>query len=187
MEPTATPPTDDDVGGQHPDMFTMTTGAPCSQIINSAQNGMNEDVRYKFISAYDADGLAGEASDGWWVVNGGLKTSTTRLRQRRLHVLPGSGWHGKDGRRSLGFTQQAIAKGWDRGQLDGGLNLERSWPCGPSFDYSCCRLNVNGRQRHPGSTDISVARGGNAWADGIHTASASDPTAWDWCDFAPIA
>ncbi|MPY96011.1 MAG: ABC transporter substrate-binding protein, partial [Acidimicrobiia bacterium] len=69
------------IAAGEPDVFIgMLVGTPCSQAMTeSAENGMNEAVAYKFISSvcksssFVGRDKVGEASDGWWVVGGGQK------------------------------------------------------------------------------------------------------------------
>ncbi len=67
-----------------PDVFIgMLAGTACTQLITeAAANGMKEDVKYLFqpsvcsASSFvgkDKVGGDGSASDGWWIVNGGVK------------------------------------------------------------------------------------------------------------------
>jgi branched-chain amino acid transport system substrate-binding protein len=72
------------IASKKPNVFiVMSTGVPCTQsIIESAENGMKEEVPYKFMSSVckgsgfvgkDKVGGDGSATDGWWVVGGGAK------------------------------------------------------------------------------------------------------------------
>src|SRR6185436_16030576 len=80
-EPTAATITDQmtTLAAFKPDVFIMaSTGTPCAQVLTeAAQNGMKEDVTYKFISSTcKATGAvtrdkAGDTSDGWWSAGGG--------------------------------------------------------------------------------------------------------------------
>src|SRR5690606_12869540 len=72
------------LAAEQPDVFlAMTTGTACTQAVTeSAENGMKDAVRYKFMSSVckgqgfigkDKVGGDGSATDGWWVVGGGIK------------------------------------------------------------------------------------------------------------------
>jgi branched-chain amino acid transport system substrate-binding protein len=72
------------LASRDPDVFiSMVAGAPCTQsIVEAAQNGLKESAKYLFQPSVckgqsfvgkDKVGGDGEASDGWWVVGGGVK------------------------------------------------------------------------------------------------------------------
>ena len=72
------------LASQNPDIFiNMSVGTPCTQaIVEAAENGMKESVRYKFLPSpcaassfvsAKAVGGDGSASHDWWIINGGAK------------------------------------------------------------------------------------------------------------------
>jgi branched-chain amino acid transport system substrate-binding protein len=72
------------IAAKHPDVFiNMAGGSFCPQIvIAAAQNGLKTDAKYLFMSSVckaasfvgkDKVGGDGSASDGWWIVGGGVK------------------------------------------------------------------------------------------------------------------
>jgi len=87
FEPTAVTLKDEmtTMAARNPDVFIgMSTGSTCTQFITeAAENGMKEQVTYKFMSSACkattpiTEDKLGEAPDGWWSVGGGLKDATT--------------------------------------------------------------------------------------------------------------
>lgn len=79
--------------------FMASTGTPCSQVLNeTAQNGMKESVKYKFLaSTCKATGAvskdkAGDTSDGWWSAGGGMKDIASHSFDGDPWVVAGRDW-----------------------------------------------------------------------------------------------
>jgi branched-chain amino acid transport system substrate-binding protein len=83
IEPTAPTITDPmtTLASKNPSMFiAMTAWTSCTQAIQeAAQNGMAETVKYRWMPSvcsgknFIGKEAVGEAGNGWWIVNGGLK------------------------------------------------------------------------------------------------------------------
>jgi ABC-type branched-subunit amino acid transport system substrate-binding protein len=139
VEPTAATITEQmtTIASQKPNMFiAMTVGTQCSQsITESAQNGMKEQVKYKFLgSACKASGpvtkdKVGDASDGWWTVGGGIKDIVSPAYDNDPFIvearkfMAAAGYDYKSPIYNLGmYYSWALAQGFQiAGQLNGGL------------------------------------------------------------------
>jgi len=205
MEPTAATATDEmtTLAAEHPDMFiAMTTGAPCSQIINeAAQNGMNEDVKYKFISsackATTPMASLGEAGDGWWTVGGGLKDIDNSSYDDDAFVVAARQWMADAGRKmspsyNLGFYYSwTLAQALEiAGQLDGGLNRSNLILALRTIDMTNPMLLPGLNVKMDGNADAYLLEGSDisqwhtdsgAWAqDSITVLDVQTPNcAWD--------
>jgi branched-chain amino acid transport system substrate-binding protein len=83
IEPSASNVTDPmtTLAAHKPSVFIAgVVGTPCSQVTTeAAQNGMNEQVKYKFLSSvckatsFVGKDKVGDASNGWWIMGGGQK------------------------------------------------------------------------------------------------------------------
>jgi branched-chain amino acid transport system substrate-binding protein len=140
VEPTAATITEQmtTIAAQKPQVFiSMTVGTQCSQsITESAQNGMKEQVKYKFLgSACKASGpvtkdKVGDASDGWWSVGGGIKDIVSAAYDSDPWIvearkfMAAAGYDYKSPIYNLGmYYSWALAQGFQiAGQLDGGLS-----------------------------------------------------------------
>ena len=136
FEPSAAVLTDEmtTLAAGQPDVFiAMTTGSSCTQMITeAAQNGMKEDVPYKFMSsackATTPVTKLGADPDGWWTVGGGLKDLTIGAFDDDAFVVAARAWISDAGFQvspsfNLGmYYSWVIAQGLlIAGELDGGL------------------------------------------------------------------
>ena len=126
------------LAAQNPDIFLAgVVGTPCSQVtIEAAENGMKEQVPYKFLSgvckasSFVGKDKVGDASDGWWIVGGGQKDlnlpayDDDPFVQWARQVVDDAGYDHKSSA-SFGsgmFYFWGIAQGLKiGGELDGGL------------------------------------------------------------------
>jgi branched-chain amino acid transport system substrate-binding protein len=117
-------------------LFMASTGTPCSQVLTeTAQNGMKESVKYKFLaSTCKATGAvtkdkAADTSDGWWSAGGGMKDIASHSFDQDPWVVAGrewltaAGYDYKEPIMNLGLSyawtlQQGLLMG---GDLPGGL------------------------------------------------------------------
>jgi ABC-type branched-subunit amino acid transport system substrate-binding protein len=121
-----------------PDMFiTMTTGVSCSQALSAAaENGMKEEVKYKFFSAACkvtapvTRDKVGDASADWWATGGGFKDISAAAGDKDPWIVAARQWLADAG---LGYKDpiynQGLYFGWTlaqsmmiAGELNGGLN-----------------------------------------------------------------
>ena len=139
-EPTAANVTDPmtTIASKNPSVFiVMQTGTPCTQAITeSAQNGMNQKTKYKFMPSvckgnnFVGKAAVGDSSNGWWIVGGGLRDLNSPGEDKNPYVIWGREILSAKGidYKSNGFYGFGLAFGWSRaqvyavaGQLDGGL------------------------------------------------------------------
>ncbi len=126
------------LASKDPDVFiVMQTGTPCSQAITeSAQNGMNESVKYKFMPSvckglqFVGEGSVGDASDGWWIVGGGMRDLASPGEDKNPYIKWARDLLGKAGYdyKTNSFYGWGLNFGWSwsqvlmiAGELDGGL------------------------------------------------------------------
>jgi len=160
------------LGSRNPDVFiAMTTGTSCTQSITEAsENGMKERLKAAFLPsvckassflAKDKVGGDGMASDGWWVVGGGLKDFNGAAFDNDPWVKWAREVLGKAGYdyKSSGNLTWGASLGWQitqalliAGELPGGLtraNLNLAWR---SMDMSSpalvegVKFNMNGNK-----------------------------------------
>jgi len=169
VEPQAVTVTDPmtTLASKNPDIFIeMLTGTPCAQAITeAAQNGMNEETKYRFVSSvcksatFVGKAAVGDASNGWWVVGGGVRD----LASPAEDAVPYSQWarqlltsKGYDYKISS-FYGAGLAFGWSRAQgymvagaLPGGLTRAnvvtalRAMDMTPAAYYWGIKTNLNG-------------------------------------------
>ena len=171
IEPQAATVTDPmtTLAAKHPDVFIgMLTATPCAQIVTeAAQNGMKEETKYKLFSVgcksstFVGKAAVGDASDGWWVVGGGLRDLPSPAEDGNVYsewargLLTAAGYDYK----SSGYWGWGMALGWARAQLlmvagalDGGLTRAnfltamRSMDMTPAGYYPGIKANMSGNR-----------------------------------------
>ncbi len=157
------------LASKNPQVFiVMQTGTPCSQAITeAAQNGLNQKAKYKFQPSvckganFVGKDAVGNASDGWWIVGGGLRDinspgeDANPYAQWARKLLADAGYDYK----SNGFYGWGLNFGWSRaqvyaiaGQLDGGLTRAnvltamRTIEMTPAGYLWGIKLNMNGNK-----------------------------------------
>jgi hypothetical protein len=209
MEPQAATITSEmtTLASHDPDVFIgMFTGSPCPQsITEAAQNGMNETTKYKILSigckstTYVGRDAVGDASDGWWIVGGGMRDLASASEDGNVasewarDLLTSKGFDYK----ASGFYSWGIANGWIRaqtlmvaGMLPGGLTRAnfltamRSMDMTPAAFHSGIRLVMSGNKdaylvegseigRYDAETQSFVLEGGI-----VDVSGRSKPCAW---------
>jgi branched-chain amino acid transport system substrate-binding protein len=141
------------LAAKNPDLFiSMTAGTPCSQLITeAAQNGMKESVKYLFTpsvckqSNNVGDKVVGDASDGWWVMGGGIRDLNSVAEDSTPWIV----W-ARDQLKAKGIDPKSsgnlgagMAIGWGytqvyivAGQLDGGLTRANLMVAARSMDMT---------------------------------------------------
>jgi len=171
IEPQAATVTDPmtTLAARHPDVFIgMLTATPCAQIVTeAAQNGMKEGTKYKLFSVgfksatFVGRAAVGDASDGWWVVGGGLRDLPSPAEDGNVYaewargLLTAKGYDYK----SSGYYGWGMALGWARSQvlmvagaLDGGLTRAnfltamRAMDMTPAGYYPGIKANMSGNR-----------------------------------------
>jgi ABC-type branched-subunit amino acid transport system substrate-binding protein len=157
------------LASHNPDVFIgMLTGTPCAQsITESAQNGMNQSTKYKFLSigckstTYVGRDAVGDASDGWWIVGGGMRDLASTSEDGNPYsiwarqLLASKGFDYK----ASGYYSWGLANGWSRaqtlmvaGMLPGGLTRAnyltamRSMDMTPAAFHTGIRLTMSGNK-----------------------------------------
>jgi branched-chain amino acid transport system substrate-binding protein len=213
IEPSAPTITDPmtTLASKNPDVFiAMTAGTSCTQAITeAAQNGMKEDVKYNFqpsvcasvsFMGKDKVGGDGSASNGWWIVNGGVKDLNVAKFDgdyfaqfyRKSLADAGIDYHSSG---SLGsgyfFAWAAIQVLEVAGQLDGGLNRTNLILAARSLDMTHPILLSGMKFNMSGNKDPYFVEGGiyqkydttkQAWDDQggvIELSGKSKPCTWD--------
>jgi Periplasmic binding protein len=171
IEPQAATVTDPmtTLAAKHPNVFIgMLTATPCAQIVTeSAQNGMKEQTKYKLFSVgcksatFVGKAAVGDASDGWWVVGGGLRDLPSPAEDGNVYsewarsLLTAKGYDYK----ASGYYGWGLANGWARSQvlmvagaLDGGLTRAnyvtalRAMDMTPAGYYDGIKANLSGNK-----------------------------------------
>jgi ABC-type branched-subunit amino acid transport system substrate-binding protein len=185
-EPTASVLTSEmtTLAADRPNVFiAMGTGASCTQMINeAAQNGMKQDVKYKFMSsackATTPVTRLGADPDGWWAVGGGLKDLTISAYDKDSFVAAARGWITDAGFQqspsfNLGFYYSWIlAQGLlIAGQLDGGLSRSNMILAMRSIDLSNPMLLGGLKVQMNGNADAFMLEGSDisTWSSGEQT------------------
>ncbi len=171
IEPQAPTVTDamTNLAAKKPEMFIqMLAGTPCAQSITEvAQNGIKETAKYLMAASvcknatYVGEKVVGAASDGWWVMGGGIRDMLSPAEDTNpwivwaRNMLKNAGY---DYKASGGLGQgSVIGFGWAQliavaGQLDGGLTRTNMLVAGRALEITHpgylegIRWNVSGNK-----------------------------------------
>jgi branched-chain amino acid transport system substrate-binding protein len=196
------------LASKDPDVFiAMQTGSPCSQsITESAQNGMNESVTYKFMPSvckglqFVGRDTVGDASDGWWIIGGGMRDLASPGEDDNPYILWARDTLGKAGYdyKTNSFFGWGLNFGWSwsqvlmiAGQLDGGLTRANVLIAARTVDMTPAgylwgiKANMNGNQDAywiEGSEIAQYDSANQGWVqqgDIIELSGRSKTCAWD--------
>ena len=210
IEPAAATVTDPmtTLAAREPDVFIeMMTGTPCAQAITAAaENGMKEGTPYKFVSsvcknsAYVGRSAVGDASDGWWIVGGGLRDIGSPGEDDNVWVQWGRELLADAGMdyKLSGFMGAGLAFGWSwtqvlriAGALPGGLTRSNVLIAARTIDMTPAAYISGIRTNMDGGTDAywvegselaiynSEIQGWEVQGDVIELSGKSTPCAWD--------
>jgi ABC-type branched-subunit amino acid transport system substrate-binding protein len=196
------------LASKNPDVFiAMVTGTPCPQAITeAAQNGMNEDTKYKFMpsvcvsTTFVGRAAVGDASNGWWIIGGGFRDLASpgedgvAYSEWARKLLTDAGYDYK----ISSFYGVGLAFGWNRaqvymvaGMLDGGLTRSnmvtalRAMDMTPAAYLTGIRANMSGNKDAYWIEGSQVAQYDSAkqqWVqsgDIIELSGKSKTCAWD--------
>jgi branched-chain amino acid transport system substrate-binding protein len=167
------------LAAEEPDVFlAMTTGTACTQAVTeAAENGMKDAVPYKFMSSVckgsgfigrDKVGGDGSATEGWWVVGGGVKDLQSPAYDSDAYIawaremLAGQGID----HRASGSIGLGLLHGWIMaqalqiaGELEGGLTRSNLILAARTMDMSHPMLLPGVRLNMDGNADAYFIEG----------------------------
>ncbi len=210
IEPAAATVTDPmtTLASKNPQVFIeMMTGTPCAQAITAAaENGMKENTPYKFVSSvcknstYVGSKAVGDASNGWWIVGGGIRDIGSPGEDNNPYIVFGRDLLAKAGMdyKTSGYMGAGLAFGWSyaqvfqiAGALPGGLTRAnmliamRTIDMTPAAYLSGIRTNMDGNKDAywvEGSelgVYNSAIQGWETQGDIIELSGKSVPCAWN--------